>query len=85
MTPNVAKVGANGVFVTVHRGNGRRGVRGGNWALIPRYALVFALVFVFIFPFLAMLSTAFKDASEILKKTRFANTEKGGFLSGLCH
>ena len=31
----------------------------------------------------AELNKRFKDASEILKKTRFANTEKGGFLSGL--
>ena len=31
----------------------------------------------------AELNARFKAASEILKKTRFANTEKGGFLSGL--
>ncbi|MBC7708698.1 MAG: type VI secretion system membrane subunit TssM [Rhizobacter sp.] len=31
----------------------------------------------------AELNKRFKDASEILKKTRFSNTEKGGFLSGL--
>jgi len=31
----------------------------------------------------AELNKRFKDASEILKKTRFTNTEKGGFLSGL--
>ncbi len=31
----------------------------------------------------AELNMRFKAASEILKKTRFANTEKGGFLSGL--
>lgn len=31
----------------------------------------------------AELNKRFKDASEILKKTRFSSTEKGGFLSGL--
>ncbi len=31
----------------------------------------------------AELNKRFKDASEILKKTRFTSTEKGGFLSGL--
>ncbi len=31
----------------------------------------------------AELNARFKAASEILKKTRFTNTEKGGFLSGL--
>jgi type VI secretion system protein ImpL len=31
----------------------------------------------------AELNTRFKAASEILKKTRFTSTEKGGFLSGL--
>jgi type VI secretion system protein ImpL len=30
----------------------------------------------------AELNKRFKDASEILKKTRFSSTEKGGFLSG---
>jgi type VI secretion system protein ImpL len=31
----------------------------------------------------AELNKRFKDAAEILKKTRFTSTEKGGFLSGL--
>ncbi len=31
----------------------------------------------------AELNKRFKDAADILKKTRFSNTEKGGFLSGL--
>ena len=31
----------------------------------------------------AELNKRFKDASEILKKTRFSSNEKGGFLSGL--
>ena len=31
----------------------------------------------------AELNKRFKDAAEILKKTRFSSTEKGGFLSGL--
>lgn len=65
MTLNVAKAGPDGVIATVHRGKRRKGVRGGIWTSILRYALVFALVLVFIFPFLAMLSTSFKGASEI--------------------